>query len=200
MGISCASHCPCSRVWSHSDVTLGAGHIFPDHPTHPWELWGLQQTNSSNCSAQGLRWNPCFVLCKGSSEQLSSCAGGDKVTDYSKGFLIYENDVTLGLSPTPFQAPKQTEMPFSYFSSGFTFFILRRPFNSTESEICFPFSRKERRKKEVQIAIKTSSSLQLSGISQGQRLLCANPKLLLTIHPCCLQGFEYFSSLRRFHV
>lgn len=45
----------------------------------------------------------------------------DKVTDYSKGLLIYENDVTLGLSPIPFQAPKQTDMPFSYFSSGFSF-------------------------------------------------------------------------------
>lgn len=47
----------------------------------------------------------------------------DKVTDYSKGLLIYENDVTPGLSPIPFQAPKQTEMPFSYFSSGFTFYV-----------------------------------------------------------------------------
>lgn len=45
----------------------------------------------------------------------------DKVTDYSKGLLIYENDVTLGLSPIPFQAPEQTEMPFGYFSSVLTF-------------------------------------------------------------------------------
>lgn len=43
----------------------------------------------------------------------------DKVTDYSKGLLLYENDVTLGLRPTPLQAPKQTEMPFSDCSSGF---------------------------------------------------------------------------------
>lgn len=48
----------------------------------------------------------------------------DKVTDYSKGLLIYESDVTLGLSPIPFRAPKQTEIPFSYFSFAFAFSLL----------------------------------------------------------------------------
>lgn len=73
--MNCVSHCPCSSVWSQPDVTLGAGDIFPDNFMGPWKLRGLQQINSSNYSTQGLRWNPCFVLCKESSDQLSSCAG-----------------------------------------------------------------------------------------------------------------------------
>lgn len=89
----------------------------------------------------------------------------DKVTDYSKGLLIYESDVTLGLSPIPFQAPKQTEIPFSYnfSSSSFTFLSwplgeLRCPYDNIKGLKSGSFFSAGKRRKEVQIAFKMSPS------------------------------------------
>lgn len=102
------------------------------------KLCGLQQINSKISQLSIWGWIHVSFYTSGFLNSSAPVLAVDKVTDYSKGLLIHERGVTMGLSSIPSQAARQTEMPFGYFSSGFTILCwpegeVRCPFDNTRS-------------------------------------------------------------------